>query len=262
LSKDNNQMLHNKFNSFAASSDDTRATVLPSISMESGPRRLIIIEQRAFVLGVLSIWVRSLGLDAEVISVADAQTSLSPDALAGAAMVILGVSASTLPDPWLERQIGWVRANRADIPMAAIVESDEARAIGDAFIQPRLQGYIPVSSSLAVAAAALHLVAAGGFYRPQNRGEDRVPEQAPFGRVHQPSASALVAKLTPRERAVLELLEQGMQNKIIAYRLGLSQSTVKAHVHSIITKLNVRNRTEAAVSSQHRSRVTAGECVA
>ena len=38
-----------------------------------------------------------------------------------------------------------------------------------------------------------------------------------------------------------------MANKIIAYRLSLSQSTVKAHVHNIISKLNVSNRTEAAV---------------
>jgi two-component system nitrate/nitrite response regulator NarL len=49
------------------------------------------------------------------------------------------------------------------------------------------------------------------------------------------------------------MLEQGMANKIIAYRLSLSQSTVKAHVHSIISKLNVRNRTEAAVTSQHHA---------
>ena len=47
---------------------------------------------------------------------------------------------------------------------------------------------------------------------------------------------------------MLELLEHGLPNKIIAYRLEMAQSTVKAHVHSIIAKLNVRNRTEAAVA--------------
>ena len=51
---------------------------------------------------------------------------------------------------------------------------------------------------------------------------------------------------------MLELLEQRMANKIIAFRLGLSQSTVKAHVHSIFSKLNVRNRTEATVTSQNQ----------
>ena len=49
---------------------------------------------------------------------------------------------------------------------------------------------------------------------------------------------------------VLELLMQGMANKIIAFRLGMSQSTVKVHVHSIIRKFNVRNRTEVAVTAR------------
>ena len=47
---------------------------------------------------------------------------------------------------------------------------------------------------------------------------------------------------------MLDLLERGLPNKLIAYRLGMSPSTVKAHVHNIIAKLRVRNRTEAAVA--------------
>ena len=47
---------------------------------------------------------------------------------------------------------------------------------------------------------------------------------------------------------MLELLKCGLPNKIISYRLEMSPSTVKAHVHNIIVKLNVRNRTEAAVA--------------
>ena len=45
-------------------------------------------------------------------------------------------------------------------------------------------------------------------------------------------------------------LAVGAQNKIIAYRLGMSMSTVKAHMHSIIRKLRVRNRTEAVVAAR------------
>lgn len=59
------------------------------------------------------------------------------------------------------------------------------------------------------------------------------------------------ARLTPREEAVLSVLASGAQNKIIAYQLSMSLSTVKAHVHSIIQKLKVRNRTEVVVAAQN-----------
>jgi DNA-binding NarL/FixJ family response regulator len=50
---------------------------------------------------------------------------------------------------------------------------------------------------------------------------------------------------TPRELELLELLRRGMQNKLIAYKLGISQSTVKAHLRSIMMKLKAKNRTQA-----------------
>ena len=51
--------------------------------------------------------------------------------------------------------------------------------------------------------------------------------------------------LTPREREVLQLLALGLANKEIAARLGVSESTVKFHVNSILRKLKVANRAEA-----------------
>ena len=51
--------------------------------------------------------------------------------------------------------------------------------------------------------------------------------------------------LTDRESEVLGLLSKGMANKQIAVALGISEHTVKFHVSSIYTKLNVTNRTEA-----------------
>jgi DNA-binding NarL/FixJ family response regulator len=53
--------------------------------------------------------------------------------------------------------------------------------------------------------------------------------------------------LTPREREVLALLGQGLPNKRIAVELGLSEKTVKAHVGSILGKLGVADRTQAAL---------------
>lgn len=52
--------------------------------------------------------------------------------------------------------------------------------------------------------------------------------------------------LTPREREVLVLVEQGMTNKQIAVQLGIEVRTVKNHVHNLLEKLRVRRRGEAA----------------
>ncbi len=56
---------------------------------------------------------------------------------------------------------------------------------------------------------------------------------------------APVEALTAREREVLELVSQGLPNKAIATRLGLSDHTVKFHLSSIFSKLGVSTRTEA-----------------
>lgn len=55
-----------------------------------------------------------------------------------------------------------------------------------------------------------------------------------------------VSELTTREREVLHMVSKGSQNKIIAAELGLSENTVKIHLHNIIRKLGVCNRTQAA----------------
>ncbi|MEM7202458.1 MAG: response regulator transcription factor [Planctomycetota bacterium] len=54
------------------------------------------------------------------------------------------------------------------------------------------------------------------------------------------------AQLTRREQSVLGLIERGMSNKEISCELYISVSTTKQHVHSVLTKLGVRTRTEAA----------------
>ena len=58
-------------------------------------------------------------------------------------------------------------------------------------------------------------------------------------------AAGTVEPLTPREREVLDLLAEGLPNKSIAARLGISEQTVKVHVSSICGKLNAENRTDA-----------------
>lgn len=56
-------------------------------------------------------------------------------------------------------------------------------------------------------------------------------------------------ELTPRENEVLSLLAEGLTNKTIAYRLEISDHTVKFHVNAILGKLNAQSRTEAVVQA-------------
>lgn len=53
-------------------------------------------------------------------------------------------------------------------------------------------------------------------------------------------------ELTPREEEVLELVASGCRNKVVGHELGVTEHTVKLHMHHIMRKIGVRNRTEAA----------------
>ncbi|MFW5691799.1 MAG: response regulator transcription factor [Chloroflexota bacterium] len=62
----------------------------------------------------------------------------------------------------------------------------------------------------------------------------------------------LLQDLTDREAEVLQLLAEGLSNKIIATRLAISPNTVKFHVNAILSKLDARTRTEAVVRASRR----------
>ncbi len=236
-----------------------RSVLRSSDPIATSSRLLIVVERHEFVRGCLSSWIATFDKEFELASVADVTNSLPAATLARATVVILSASAPVVADGWLNGQVDWLRANRPDVPIVAIVKPDDAHPIGESVKQLRLQGYIPTSSSMEVAAAVLRLVAAGGTYVPHDMGEGQPPPELPLSRARFMVDTARVARLTPREWGVLELLEHGMANKMIAYRLGLSQSTVKAHVHNIMSKLKVRNRTEAAVTAQHLQPATERE---
>lgn len=69
-------------------------------------------------------------------------------------------------------------------------------------------------------------------------------------------ADSLVEPLTPRELQVLELLAEGLPNKTIAARLGLSDQTVKFHVAAIAGKLGAANRTDAVRRAVRQGLIT------
>ena len=65
--------------------------------------------------------------------------------------------------------------------------------------------------------------------------------------------STTLQALSPREKEVLSLIAQGASNKEIALKLYIAERTVKAHVTSILSQLNLRDRTQAAIlATQYR----------
>jgi DNA-binding NarL/FixJ family response regulator len=107
-------------------------------------------------------------------------------------------------------------------------------------------GFILTSQTgLQMMLSALSLVASGGTFVPKDfllsRGG---PEQAATKK--QPRKEGL---LTNRELEVLKLVKEGKPNKIIAYELHLSESTVKVHIRNTMRKMGSTNRTHVAMNA-------------
>ncbi|MBO9557329.1 MAG: response regulator transcription factor [Caulobacter sp.] len=64
-------------------------------------------------------------------------------------------------------------------------------------------------------------------------------------------------ELTPTQLKVLEGVNSGLLNKQIAFDLGIAEATVKAHMTALMRKLNVHNRTQAALAGQALLRAAA-----
>lgn len=95
------------------------------------------------------------------------------------------------------------------------------------------------------------------------RGETVVPKRLETPRIEtrtaeEETAALLAGQLTPREREVLSLLVEGRDNAEIARRLAVSANTVRTHVQSILTKLGVRNRLQAAAFAVRHQVVEVG----
>jgi DNA-binding NarL/FixJ family response regulator len=106
-----------------------------------------------------------------------------------------------------------------DVSSETLLSAITAAARGEAFLQSTVTGR--------VVAAFARMMESGG--RP---------------------AEALVLPLSPREREIVTLLGTGASNKEIADRLCLAEGTVKNHVTNILTKLDVRDRTQAAIRAR------------
>ncbi len=95
-------------------------------------------------------------------------------------------------------------------------------------------------------AEIIHTVAFGETYISLDLSARLLSDVASLSRT--PSTVDPIGDLTSREAEVLNLVAEGLSNKRIALRLDVHEKTVKHHMGRILAKLNVTNRTEAAMS--------------
>jgi DNA-binding NarL/FixJ family response regulator len=131
-------------------------------------------------------------------------------------------------------------------PAIVLSIDDRVEAVRLAF-DNGARGYIPTASTgLDLLVEILHFVKAGGtFVPPSTLARSELPQKER-------------QRLTEREMLILDLLKKGKQNKVIAYELGLSESTVKVHIRHILDKLRARNRTEAVSAAMQVTGQTVG----
>jgi len=114
-------------------------------------------------------------------------------------------------------------------------------------------GVLPTDMPAAIAITVIELLINGGRYIPPLTSRDRTdttatPTSGYSGMLPLDAASAL-RPLSPRQIDVLRLLSRGESNKTIARALQMGENTVKTHLKQIMKRLNVRNRTEAALAA-------------
>jgi len=134
-----------------------------------------------------------------------------------------------------------IRGQYPGLPTIVVSGHEEARVARRALAHGA-SAYIPKSSSSERIVAAIRAVLDGDVWLPPallgGAGELK-PAEA--------EAAAQLAALTPQQFRVMTMIAEGLLNKQIAWELGVSEATVKAHMTAIMRKLGVNNRTQVAL---------------
>lgn len=138
-----------------------------------------------------------------------------------------------------------IRGQYPGLPTIVVSGHEEAQVARRALAHGA-SAYIPKSSAGTDIVAAIHAVLNGDVWLPSGLlggpAELKADEHA---------AAAHIAALTPQQFRVMSMTAEGLLNKQIAYELGVSEATVKAHMTAIMRKLGVNNRTQVAMLASH-----------
>jgi DNA-binding NarL/FixJ family response regulator len=146
--------------------------------------------------------------------------------------------------------LAYIRSNHESLPTVIVSAMDDPAVIRRS-IQHGASGFIPKSSPIATLEAGIRAVLDGEVWIPEGidlNSDELDSEEA--------TIAAALSSLTPHQFRVLMMLGEGLLNKQIAFQLGVSEATIKAHVTAILRKMHVNNRTQAVLAVE-RLRITA-----
>lgn len=138
-----------------------------------------------------------------------------------------------------------IKEERPRTAVVMVTMHDNAAYLREA-VQAGAAGYLLKNLSRDELIDAIRQVASGGAFIESQMLRGMLSELKPVS----PSAGANLKNaknLTKREREILALVAEGMSNREIAEKLVLSPETVKSHVAAVLEKLNVSDRTQAAI---------------
>jgi len=166
-------------------------------------------------------------------------------------LIVLNAHSASVSTADVAGEMAMIAEAAPGLPIVIMSDLDDAAEVLQA-IRLGARGYLPSNLPLPQAIGAIRFVGEGGTYIPAC-----VLAASSWGQL--PSLSGPVdgkgtpIEFSPRQLQVLELLQQGKQNKIIAYELGMCESTVKVHIRHIMRKLNARNRTQVVLLTNSRN---------
>ncbi|WP_394752292.1 DNA-binding response regulator [Crenothrix sp.] len=165
-------------------------------------------------------------------------------------IIIFNIGYKRVDDKIINDGIIKLKASLPVTPLVLITDCEESGCILQA-INLGVQGYVTTSLMPSVVIAALNLVFEGGIFAPirpfMNELNHKNTATEGSEGLHLPDT----LYFTPRQLEVLEHVKLGEPNKIIAYKLGMQECTVKVHVRDIMKKLNATNRTQLVYKAEH-----------
>ena len=147
--------------------------------------------------------------------------------------------------PWFELKLEPGFEPTLSPQIIVLLDEAEPETVRD-LLRLDVRGILPQAIGSGEITAAIEAVAMGlivlhpGFSDELQPALTDLPAPLP--------AQPATASLTPREMEVLQMIAEGMSNKTIARRLHLSEHTIKFHISSIFSKLQVSSRTEAVIA--------------
>ena len=135
-----------------------------------------------------------------------------------------------------------LRAQHPGVPVMIVSATEEPTVIRRA-IEFGASGFIPKSMNVDAIGDVIQAVLAGDAWTPPDIDLSAAEDKETADLVRR------LGTLTPQQVRVLMMLSEGLLNKQIAYELGVSEATVKAHVSAILDKLGVDSRTQAVIAA-------------